>query len=55
MSAPSIKKAKRPRIVTTLGTRWNSAADFEAGKRAVNIGRDLGIPPAAARPIVADK
>jgi hypothetical protein len=36
MSAQSIKKAKRPRVVTTLETELTIIADSEAGDRPVN-------------------
>jgi hypothetical protein len=41
MSAQSLKKVKRPRVVRTLVT---IIADFEGGKRAVvrNVEADLG-------------
>jgi predicted transcriptional regulator len=55
MSAQSIKKTKKPSVVTTMETKLKIIADFEAGKRAVNIGRELGIPPTTVRKIVADK
>jgi hypothetical protein len=51
MSAQSIKKAERPKIVTTLGTKLEIIAGFEAQKREMNARRELRIPPAT----VSDK
>jgi hypothetical protein len=53
VSAHLIKKALRQRIGTTLERKLNIIADFESGKRAVNI--ELGIPPATVRTTVAEK
>jgi hypothetical protein len=41
MSAKSIKKAKRPRVVMTLEIKLKIIADSEAGKQAVNIGHEM--------------
>jgi hypothetical protein len=53
--AQSIKKANRPRVVTTLITNLNLTADSEAGKQEVNVGREMGIPPKRVGTAVADK
>jgi hypothetical protein len=37
--------AKRLRVVTTSEAKLKIIADFEAGKRAIIVGRDLVIPP----------
>jgi hypothetical protein len=55
MPANSIKKAKMPTVVTTLEAKLKINADFEAGKREVSIGSELGIQPTAVRAILADK
>jgi hypothetical protein len=55
MPAQSIKKAKKLRVVTTLEMKLKITGDFEAGKQAVNIGRELVILPTATRTIVARK
>jgi hypothetical protein len=55
MSAQSVKKAKRQRVGTTLETKLKLNAEFEAGKRAGRVGRELGISATAVRTIVADK
>ena len=49
------EKAKRPRVVPTLEMKLKIIADFEAGKRAVDIGREHGILPTTVRTIVADQ
>jgi hypothetical protein len=55
MFAQSVKKAKRPIVVMTLEIKLKIIADFEAGKREVSVGRELGVPPTAMRTVVADK
>ena len=55
MTAKSNEKAKRPRVVPTLETNMKIIVDFEAGKRAVDIGREHIIPPTTVRTIVADQ
>jgi len=49
------EKAKRPRVVPTLEMKLKIIADFEAGKRAVDIGREHGILPTTVRTIVNDQ
>jgi hypothetical protein len=55
MSAQSIKKVKRPSVVKTLETKLKIIADFEAEKRAVSIGHELGIQSITVRTTAADK
>jgi hypothetical protein len=43
ISAQSVKKAERPRVVTTLETKLEIILNSEAGERVVNIGLELGI------------
>jgi hypothetical protein len=50
-----IKKGKRPTVGTTLETKLDTFTDSEAGKRADNVGRELGTSPAAVRTTAADK
>jgi hypothetical protein len=54
MSAQSIKKVKRPSVVKTLEKKLKIIADFEAEKRAVSIGHELGIQSITVRTTVAD-
>jgi hypothetical protein len=49
------QKTKRPRVVSTLKTKLKIIADFEHGKRTVNIGNEHGIPSTTVRTTVDDK
>jgi hypothetical protein len=45
----------KPRIVPTLETKLKIIADFEAGKEAINIRHEHGIPPTTVRIVVGDR
>jgi hypothetical protein len=55
MSAKSNENAKKPGVVPTSEMKLKSTADFEAGKQAVDIGHEHGIPPKRVKTTVADK